>query len=314
VPLPTWTPDLAALDLLISVAELGSVGRAAAAHGISQPSASTRLARLERQLGVPLLVRTARGSTLTPAGEAVLTWGRGVVEAAASLTDGVLTLRADRGARLRVVASLTVAEYLMPPWLLALRRRHPDLDVAATVANSRDVCAAVRAGRADLGFVETPDAPAGLTARQVGTDRLALLVAGTYPLAHRAGAMHPRELLVLPLLLREPGSGTRDTFLRALAQALGEEPVLPHATSLGSTATILATARAGGGVAVLSARAAASDVAAGALVEVPVAGLELSRPLHAVWLGARPSALAAELIKLAQPNRTAAVSTRPAVR
>jgi DNA-binding transcriptional LysR family regulator len=298
-PLPSWTPELATLDLLLSVAELGSVGKAAAAHGISQPSASARLARLERRLGVPVLRRSTRGSTLTPAGEAVVTWARTVVDAARTLTDGVLSLRADRSARLRVAASLTVAEYLLPPWLLALRRRNPGLDVAATVANSRDVCAAVGSGRADLGFVETPDVPPGLSARRVGSDRLAIVVAAEYPLATRRGRLRPRDLSELPLLLREEGSGTRDTFLDALTAALGERPRLPHATELGSTATILATARAGGGVAVLSARAAAADIDTGVLVEVDVPGLLMRRPLHAVWLGRQPSALAAELIELA---------------
>ncbi|HWS37293.1 MAG TPA: LysR family transcriptional regulator, partial [Actinoplanes sp.] len=110
MPLPPWISDLPALDLLISVAETGSVGRAAQAHGITQPSASARLAKLERRLGVPLLVRSRRGSLLTPAGEAVVAWSHGVIDAAQTLADGVRTLRADRQARLRVSASLTVAE------------------------------------------------------------------------------------------------------------------------------------------------------------------------------------------------------------
>jgi DNA-binding transcriptional LysR family regulator len=298
--LPAWTPDLAALDLLLSVAELGSVGRAAAAHQISQPSASSRLARLERQLGVPLLVRTPRGSSLTPSGEVVVAWAHGVVDAARTLTDGVLTLRSDRGARLRVAASLTVAEYLMPPWLLALRRSNPGLDVAATVANSHEVCERVRSGVADLGFVEMPVVPRDLSAQQVGTDRLTLAVATGYPLAARAErGVRALDLPDHPLLLREAGSGTRETFLHALAAVLGAQPTLPYATSLGSTATILATARAGGGVAVVSARAAASDLAAGTLVEIAVPDLDLVRPLHAVWLGRRPTNLAHELILLA---------------
>jgi DNA-binding transcriptional LysR family regulator len=300
VPLPAWTPDLATLDLLLSVAELGSVGRAATAHGISQPSASARLSRLERRVGVALLVRTSRGSELTPAGEAVATWSRTVVDAAQLLTDGVLTLRADRTARLRVAASLTVAEYLMPPWLLALRRANPGLAVAASVANSAEVCARVLAGDADLGFVEMPSVPSGLSAVQVGTDRLTLVVAPDYPLAAReASGVSARDLRDQPLLVREPGSGTREVFLQALATALGTRPALPHATELGSTATILATARAGGGVAVLSARAAAADLRAGTLVEIGAPELDLARPLHAVFLGRRPSPLADELIKLA---------------
>lgn len=300
MPLPPETPELADLDLLLSIAELGSVGRAAAAHGIAQPSASTRLARLERRLGVALLVRSARGSLLTPAGEAVAAWARPVVEAAHALTDGVQTLRIDRAARLQVAASLTVAEYLLPRWLLALRRRHPAVDVAATVANSAEVCSRVRAGSSEVGFVETPDKPRGLTTREVGTDRIALFVASGYPLAARArSGLRAAALSDLTLLLREPGSGTRDTLLHALGAALGSEPALAHALELGSTATILSAARDGGGVAVVSARAAAADVATGALVEVPVRGLSLVRPLRAVWLGRRPSPLAAELVQLA---------------
>lgn len=296
MPLPPWTPDLPALDLLLSVAELGSVGRAAAAHRVSQPSASARLSRLERQLGVALLVRTSRGSRLTPAGEAVVAWARDVVDAAGRLTDGVQTLRAARTARLRVAASLTVAEYLLPAWLLTLRRGTPDLEVAASVANSHEVCAQVRAGSADLGFVEAPAVPSGLSSAQVGTDRLAFVVATGYPLARRKQPLRPRDLLDLPLLLREPGSGTRDTLLDALGRSVGRVPELPHAVELGSTTTILATARAGGGVGVVSARAVAGDAT---LVEVPVRGLDLVRPLTAVWLGKRPSGPAAELIRLA---------------
>ncbi|WP_430784162.1 LysR family transcriptional regulator [Actinoplanes sp. G11-F43] len=297
MPLPPWISDLPALDLLISVAETGSVGRAARAHGITQPSASARLARLERRLGVSLLVRSRTGSLLTPAGEAVVAWSHGVIDAARTLADGVLTLRADRQARLRVSASLTVAEHLLPTWLLALRRTHPGLDIAVDVANSHGVVAAVRSGAADLGFVETPHPPADLNARPVGEDRLALVVTANYPLAGRA--LRPTDLADQPLLLREPGSGTRDTFLSRLEQVLGHPPVLPHAISLGSTTTILATVRAGGGIGVISARAAAAGVSAGELTEIHIAGLALTRPLHALWLGHTPTALATEMLTIA---------------
>ena len=292
MPLPPWISDLPALDLLLSVAETGSVGRAAQAHGISQPSASARLARLERRLGVPLLVRSRRGSLLTPAGQAVAVWTQQVVGAAHTLADGVLSLRADRAARLRVAASLTVAEYMLPAWLLGLRRTHPETEISAEVSNSHGVCEMVRSGAADLGFVESPDIPGDLSRRRVGEDRVALVVSAGYPLAARAGQDLPiADLLEQPLLLREPGSGTRDTFLGALERVLGSPPSLPHATSLGSTTTILATARAGGGIGVVSARAA------GELVELRAPGLDLRRPLHAVWLGTSPSPLAEDLMR-----------------
>lgn len=315
MPLPPWTPDLPALDLLLSVAELGSVGRAAEAHHISQPSASARLARLERRLGISLLVRTPRGSTLTPAGEVIVAWAHGVVDAARALTDEVATLRGGRRARLRIAASLTVAEYLMPQWLLALRRHHPDLEIAATVANSHDVCARVRSGKADIGFIETPATPSDLTAARVGEDRLALIVAPRYPLAARAGRIKPKDLLDQPILLREPGSGTRDTFLHALDAATGTDHAqLAQATELGSTTTIIATARAGGGVGVVSARAVAAEIADGRLVDLAVTGLDLRRSLHAVWPGQKPSELAAQLVDIARhaaAGRTARAARQP---
>ncbi len=301
MPLPGWTPDLATLDLLLSVAELGSVGRAAAAHGITQPSASARLNRLERQVGLTVLRRTTAGTTLTPVGDAFAAWAAQVVGSARELGDNVLAVRRSQHAHFQVAASLTVAEYLLPAWLLRLRRVNPDLHVTAIVANSHEVCERVRAGQADAGFVELPEPPADLGSTQVGRDRLALVAAPQWPAARGGGPVRPLDLLDQPLLLREAGSGTRDTFVAALAAALGTRTVdLPHATDLGSTAIILATARAGGGIGVISARAARADLATGALVELECAGLDVWRPLHAVWTGRAPGEWLAELIEVAR--------------
>lgn len=299
--LPTWTPELATLDLFVSVAELGSVGKAAAAHGMSQPSASARLARLERQLAVPLLVRSARGSQLTPNGEAVLAWATSVIQSATALIQATEALREATDTRLRVAASLTIAEYCLTPWLLALRRKHPSVHVGVTVANSHEVCQQVKAGQVDIGFIESPDIPHGFTSAQVGSDRVTLVVSPRYPLAARAAkGLRPHELPDLPLLLREPGSGTREAFLAGLSAALHSHIETPHALELGSTSTIIATARAGGGVGVVSARAIAADLAAGTLVEVPAHELSTVRPLTAIWTGRLPTPLASELIQLGQ--------------
>ncbi|SHH32557.1 DNA-binding transcriptional regulator, LysR family [Jatrophihabitans endophyticus] len=301
MPLPAWTPDLESLDLLLSVAELGSVGKAAHAHGISQPAASAKLHRLERRVDLALLVRTPGGSTLTPIGQTFAAWARDVVGAAGALGVNVTSLRTSQSAKLRIAASLTNAEYLMPRWLLLLRRDNPALDVSAVVANSHDVCDRVRSGQADLGFVEMPAVPADLSHTPIGADELVVVAAPDYPAARSERPLAPTDLLTLPLLLREHGSGTRDTFLAALAVALGREAVEPeHAVELGSTSTILATARAGGGLGVLSARAARTDLRNGTLVAVTVTGLTAARPLNAVWMGASPSPAAALLVELAR--------------
>ncbi|MGN6251098.1 MAG: LysR substrate-binding domain-containing protein [Marmoricola sp.] len=305
--LPSWTPDLATLDLFVSVADLGSVGKAATAHGISQPSASARLARLERQLRLPLLARGARGTGLTSHGREVHAWAVDVLAAAGALVDGVQASRQAEQDCLRVAASLTIAEYCLTPWLLTLRRRRPDVHVSVTVANSHGVCEQVRTGQVEVGLVESPEVPADLSSQVLGSDRLALVVSPDHPRApHAADGVRAAEIASLPLLVREPGSGTREAFLAGLEAALGAPASVTSFVELGSTATIVASVRAGGGVGVVSARAVASDLEARTLVELRVTDLGVERPLTAVWVGPTPPPLAAELVALARTQLAAA--------
>lgn len=156
-------PDLAALELLLAVARLGSLGAAAREVGITQPAASSRVRSMERQLGVALVDRSPRGSRLTDAGVLVTDWARRVVEAAAAFDAGARALRDRRDSRLRVAASMTIAEYLLPGWLLALHAERPDTAVSLLAGNSARVAELLLSGEADLGFVEGLLCPRGLT-------------------------------------------------------------------------------------------------------------------------------------------------------
>ena len=284
--LPARVSDLVPFDLLLSVARLGSLGLAAAEHGISQPAASTRIRRLERQLGVPLIERSPRGSHLTPDGELVAGWAQAAVDAAVALDAGVTSLRAHSDAVLRVAASMTVAEYLLPGWLTLLRARDPQTAVALTAGNSAEVAAAVLGGRADLGFVEGPDQPPGLASQQVSVDRLTVVVAPGHGWERRRSGITAAELAATPLVTREPGSGTRRYFEDAL-RAKGGLDRVPSAAELSSTTAIKSAVAAGIGPAVLSSLAVAPELAAGTLRAVKVTDLDLSRRLLAVWAAGR---------------------------
>ncbi|GAA1503855.1 LysR family transcriptional regulator [Streptomyces synnematoformans] len=288
-------PDLAALELLLAVARLGSLGRAAKAVGVSQPAASARIRSMERQLGVALVHRSPAGSRLTEAGGVVTEWARRVVEAAEAFDAGAQALRARRDSRLRVAASLTVAEYLLPGWLVALRAARPETAVSLQAGNSAAVAAQVRAGSADLGFVEGPDVPAGLDGAVIGHDRLLVVVAPSHAWARRSG-LPPAEVAGAALVLREQGSGTRQVLDEALVPHGGlGAPLL----ELASTTAVKSAAVTGAGPAVLSELAVADELAARRLVAVPVAGLDLTRALRAVWpRGQRPSGPARDLLAL----------------
>ena len=291
MPLSSHVPDLPALELLLDVAGTGSIGAAARVHGITQQAASARLRTLEGLVGLTLLDRQARGSRLTDAGTAVAAWAERVVAAAVELDDAVAALRHQGAARLRVAASMTIAEHLVPRWLVTLRTRFPGGPtgpaVTLTATNSDEVVRLVRAGDADLGFVEGPEAPSGLHAQVIAEDRLVLVVPAEHPWAHRTRPISARELAGTPLVTREPGSGTRGALEAALTGALDAGTGLSAPVAEFGTATAVREAvRAGLAPAVLSDLTVADDLASGRLVAVRTTGLDLRRLLRAVWLGA----------------------------
>ncbi|MCB5180431.1 LysR family transcriptional regulator [Streptomyces antimicrobicus] len=296
VPLAHRVPDLGALELLLAVARLGSLGAAARELGITQPAASSRIRAMETTLGVALVDRSPRGSTLTAEGVLVTDWARRVVEAAEAFDAGAQALRGRRDSRLRVAASMTIAEYLLPGWLIALRAQWPGTAVSLQAGNSALVARRVLEHEADLGFVEGVSAPDGLSSTVIAQDRLVVAVAPGHPWARRRSPVPAAELARTPLVLRERGSGTRQVLDAALAAHGGlAAPLL----ELASTTAVKAAAVSGAGPCVLSELAVVDELAGRRLIEVPVADAVLGRALRAVWpTGTRPAGPARDLLSL----------------
>lgn len=280
-------PDLRALELLVVVSRTGSLGAAATELGITQQAASSRVRTMESLVGEPLVARSRRGSELTPTGELVVQWADRVLDAAQELDAGIAALRSDRRGHLDIAASLTIAEHLLPGWLVGLRaqqsqRGQQPTEIRMTATNTERVTELVTSGEVALGFVEGPDAPKGLRRRLVGTDELVVVVGPTHPWASRPRRrVTAATLAATPLVVREAGSGTRTVLERALSGMPQPPPVL----ELSSTASVRAAVAAGAGPAAVGAHAVRDDLATGRLIRITVAGLDLTRRLHAVWHG-----------------------------
>ena len=292
MPLPQPLPDVVSLELLQSVAELGSIRQAARLHDISQPAASTRLRSLERTLGLQLLERESGGSRLTGEGAAIVQWSEPLLEGMRTLLNGMASLRHDGMIHLRLAASMTVAEYLVPSWLNRLREQDPAISVSLLMGNSEEVVEIVRHRGADLGFVEGPGAPVDLSSRVIGEDDLVVIVAPSHAWARRS-AVSAQELAATPLVLRESGSGTREVLEAGLAR-LGLE--VSALVELGSTTAIKFAVQSGDGPAVLSRLATSTEVSEGKLILVPIDGLVLDRRIRAVWARAAPLPAAAHML------------------
>jgi DNA-binding transcriptional LysR family regulator len=246
--------DLVELRGLCVAVELGSLGRAAEAMGISQPAMSKRMRELETLAGARLLARSPRGVSPTAAGERLYREARALLahaEAVESVLDGLR----DRPAPIRLAASHTIAEFVLPRALAAVRRRAgrtPAVELVA--ANSAVVRDLVRERRFDLGLAAAygEPAPGGLREVRLADDEVTVAVGADHPWAARA-AVGLEEFLVTPMVMRDPTSNAR----RLLEDALRGRglPAPPPLTEVGSTAAAITAALAGPAPAVLSRRA-----------------------------------------------------------
>lgn len=280
MPLPQPVPDVVSLDLLKSVAKLGSIRQAAMAHGISQPAASMRLRSLEKALGVAIVDRSNGRATLTPAGLAVVQWSEKVIEGIDELIEGVRALRLEGETNLPIAASMTVAEYLIPIWLGAMRQSGISRSISLKTGNTENVIQIMRNHEADIGFIEGWNKPQEFSVKDVYDDDVVVVVTPSHPWSHRKKFVTPTELANTPLILRESGSGTREILERNLE--LLELKVTPLAEMASNTA-IKAMVLAGSGPGVLSRLVTKSEIENNKLVIVNVVGIKLDRKIRAIW-------------------------------
>jgi molybdate transport repressor ModE-like protein len=303
-------PDLRSLELLLAVARTGSLGAAGRELGLTQQAVSARIRTVEQLIGLPVVHRGPRGSTLTDAGALLVDWSTRVLAAAEELDAGIATLRRGRAAHFAIAASTTVAEFLLPGWLVQLGteqeasgRTRPS--VRLTVLDSDRVGAEVLSSRVQLGFVEEPGVPPGLSSETVATDELVVVVPPGHAWTRRA--VEPAELAATPLVVLEPDAGPRQAFDRALAAAAPvrrAEPLLELSASAAVRSAVLAGAAPG----VLSDLAVRDDLAARRLHPVTVPGLTLHRELRLIRPdGSTPDGPAGHLARIAarELSRTA---------
>lgn len=287
------SPDLIDLRCFEAAIRTGSISAAARELGVSQQAVSARLRSLERLVGITLIQRSPSGVAPTPAGDALLAWAREVLAAAAKLDEGIASLAGHAGRSVTIGASQTVAAHLLPGWLLELRRaqlaagRSPS-ETALRTANSTEIVAAVRAGELDLGFIESPDVPAGLGSAVVGRDRMVCAVAPDHAWAER-DRVSLGEVAAVPLVTREVGSGTRAAFETAVRQLESGSAAPAHALTpalvLATEAAVRSAVAEGVAPAVLSELTVRDDVRLGRIVALPFAPDPLERPFTAVWRG-----------------------------
>jgi len=277
-----------------AVARHLSFTRAAQELFISQPAVTKHIHELEKQYGQRLLVRRGSRVALTEAGQLLQAHAVAVAAAAQQLEDQLQALRdpEEAAGRLRLGASTTLSQYVLPGILPAFQQRYPNVVLSLRNANSEHIAEGLLQGDLDLGFVEGRSRSRDLHYELLLPDELvavrATTVAGPAPLTLEQALAHP-------LVLRERGSGTLEVLefaLRELKIRLADLQVAFYFDNTEAIKGYLAAAPEALGF--VSRRALDRELTNGRLEEVPIMGLRLARQFEAVWVQGQPVSRAAQ--------------------
>ena len=278
------------LRVFQAVAQHLSFTKAAQGLFITQPAVTKHIRALETQYGQRLLERRGNRVALTEAGRLLQAHAEAVAAAAQQLEDQLHALRdpTEAAGRLRLGASTTLAQYVLPGLLPAFQARHPKVRLSLLNANSEHVAEALLRGELDLGFVEGRSKSRDLHYELLLPDELVAVRRAT-PAGPPAQPLPLATALAGPLVLRERGSGTLEVLEFALRAHKIKLSELQVAFYFDNTEAIKACLEASPtALGFVSRRALVRELAAGALEIVPVADLHLPRHFEAVWVQGQP--------------------------
>lgn len=259
------------LEVFAAIARCGSVSRAAEELALSQSAASAALAELERAYDLQLFDRAGKRLRLNDLGRSVLARANELLDRAQEL-EAALHSR-DLPGELKVGATLTIGNYLGAAIVGEYLRRHPGSRVALAIENTAEVIVRVAAFQLDLGLVEGRCQDPNIEVIHWGDDALMVFAAPDHPLAKKR-RITPADLAAADWILREPGSGTRDTFERAADGVLREVKVKME---LSQAEAIKHAVASGLGIGCLSRLALRDDFRLGRLVALKTPFLDMRR-------------------------------------
>ena len=265
------------LAIFTAIADTGSTSAAGERIALSQSATSGALKELETLLGAQLFDRIGKRLLLNDSGRAVLPQARALLGAAQDL-ENLFGGAEAATTRLRVAASTTIGNYLLPALVASFQCDWPATAIEIDIGNTREVAASVARLEVDLGLIEGPCHEPDLRVMPWREDELVIVCSAGHPL-RREAPVPMADLRAARWLQREPGSGTREAVEHALLPHLHH---LEGGMQLGSTEAIKQAAAEGMGLACLSACAVEDLVTLGRLVVLRTALPRLSRRFYLV--------------------------------
>jgi len=270
------------LDTFSVAAELGSFTAAANRLGLTQAAVSQRIQALEKDLEVALFQRRGGRVFLTEEGQTLYGYAQRILDLHRQARQEVTGKEAPIAGELLLAASSIPGEYLLPGIVAVFRKQYPGIQVRANQTDSMGVLDQVEHGKVHLGMVGRKGDSAHLKFEPFATDEMVLVVPSDHRWRRRK-QISLKQFRSEPLVVREPGSGSRRCLEQALAERRTSLADLNVALELGSNEAIKEAVYGGVGVAVLSVLAVKKELEAGQLHRLKINDLSLDRTMFAAW-------------------------------
>ncbi len=288
------------LKVFRSVAKNLSFTKAAAELFITQPAITKHIQTLEREYEVRLFNRNGNKVYLTPAGKAMLEYSDKVFNLHSKLEDRLNEYKDSSSGILRLGASTTISQYVIPPILAGFHERYPDVQLTLITGNSEQVAEALIKGDIDLGMVEGK-----IKSREIKYDRFLkdelVATVRTNNKLKISGEITIKQLMTLPLVLRERGSGTLEVLEHALKNKKIKLSDFKVQMYLGSTEAIKYYLISDDSIGFISVKAIQRELNAGELKIITIKNFKVPRTFEFICLqGSNPSGITSDFIKFAK--------------
>ena len=269
------------LRVFFAVAKHLSFTRAAEELSLTQPAVTFQIRQLEEHFSTRLFDRHHNRISLTEAGVTVYGYAERILELYRETEKAINEMTGVTRGIVKLGASTTIGEYLLPVILSGYHERFPDVQVRLTVHNSRLVIRKLEDATIDIGMVEGPVKNKNITLVPCTEDELVVIMPINHPLA-QVDEIPVQKLKEYPFVSREEGSGTRAVISDLLSKGGLPYDQLNAVLELGTTESVKGAVEGGIGISILSRSAVKKEIALNTLAIRPIRKVPMKRMINFV--------------------------------
>jgi DNA-binding transcriptional LysR family regulator len=299
--------DLWQLHIFCKVVELKSFSKAGQDVHVSQPTVSSHIKDLETHFGCRLLDRLSKEVVPTPAGDLLYHYARKLLALRDDTEIALTEFQGRMRGQLVIGGSTIPSGYILPQIMGTFKSRYPEVTMTLTVADTATILKSLLANEIEIGVVGAKCEDRKIQQIKLVKDEMQLVVPPNHRWAKRKAVkleMLPKE----PFILREKGSGTRQSLQQCLKLAGYSIDALNITGEMGSTAAVIQSVKSGLGVSIMSRIAVSESIRHGTMCALGIAGLALERHFYLSW---RHNRTASPLGRLFSDHLIASVNAEP---